>query len=136
MGKIKSIRQKSSNDNTFSAPIPFGADGVNIDMTSGLNLEEQFKLGGLENHQISNDGTTISSTYRNNNENDNIINTITYTITEDVSTGTTITAVLKDSTGNVIRTKQFTVAPPSSGATTIDSTWVTVNNETQQGGGQ
>lgn len=134
MGKIKSIRQKDiSVSSSFSDPIPFGADGINIDMASGLNLEEQFKLGGLENHTISetSTGTKISSTYKNNNG--DVINTIIYTITEDVQTGTTITAVLKDSTDSVICTKQFTVAPPSSGVTTINSTLVTTNNETQGG---
>lgn len=134
MEKIKSIKQKISAS-SFSDPIPFGADGVNIDMASGLNLEEQFKLGGLENYTISetSSGTEISSTYKNNAG--NIINIITYKIVENISTGTTITASLKDSSGNsVIRTKQFTIAPPSSdGMIAIASTWVTTNNETQGG---
>ncbi len=49
MGKrIKQIKQKT--DNGFSQGISLGADGINIDISSGLNLEEELKLGG--NHYV------------------------------------------------------------------------------------
>lgn len=42
--KIKSLRQKKDN-NTYSLPIPIGANSINIDMLSTNNLEEEFHLG-------------------------------------------------------------------------------------------
>ncbi len=42
--KIKSLRQKEDN-NTYSSPIPIGANGINVDMLSTNNLEEEFHLG-------------------------------------------------------------------------------------------
>lgn len=36
--KIKSMKQKLANG-TYSDPIPFGANGENIDMKNGYNLE-------------------------------------------------------------------------------------------------
>lgn len=47
--RIKQIRQKDNN-NGYSTPIPLGADGFLIDMLSGLDLEEELKLGS--NHYV------------------------------------------------------------------------------------
>lgn len=66
--KIKSVRKKIGN-NEYDLPISLGADGKNIDMQSGLNLEEQFKMGGLQNIDISQDQfgvISVSGTYYNN----------------------------------------------------------------------
>lgn len=43
--KIKTVKQKLANG-TYSTPIPLGADAVNIDLTSGHNL--QTALGTIE----------------------------------------------------------------------------------------
>lgn len=43
--KIKSMKQKLANG-TYSDPIPFGANGENIDMKNGYNLETT--LGTVE----------------------------------------------------------------------------------------
>ena len=58
--RIKSVRQKIGNSE-FDLPISLGADGKNIDMESGLDLEEEFKMGGLSNVDITEDqfGATI-----------------------------------------------------------------------------
>lgn len=58
MSKIKQIRQRT--DNGFGQGIPLGADGINIDMSSGLNLEEELKLGG--NHYIEISENTSDNT--------------------------------------------------------------------------
>lgn len=47
--RIKQIRQKDNNNN-YSTPIPLGADGFLVDMFSGLDLEEELKLGS--NHYV------------------------------------------------------------------------------------
>lgn len=44
MKRIKELSQRLQNG-TFSAPFPFGADALNIDMLSGSNLEEEMHLG-------------------------------------------------------------------------------------------
>ena len=58
--KIKSVRQKIGN-NEFDLPISLGADGKNVDMESGLDLEEEFKMGGVSDVDITEDelGATI-----------------------------------------------------------------------------
>lgn len=46
--RIKQIRKKSGS--SFSTGIPIGTDGILVDMISGLDLEEEIKLGG--NHYV------------------------------------------------------------------------------------
>ena len=46
--RIKSISKKDISG--FSDPIPFGTDGLLVDMLSGLDLEEENKLGN--NHYV------------------------------------------------------------------------------------
>lgn len=46
--RIKQIRQKSSSG--YLTGIPLGADGLLVDMLSGLDLEEELRLGG--NHYV------------------------------------------------------------------------------------
>ena len=43
--KVKSMKQKLANG-TYSDSIPFGADGINIDLQNGYNLEAT--LGSVE----------------------------------------------------------------------------------------
>lgn len=49
-GRIKQIRQKSPLGG-FTDPFPLGTDGYLVDMISGLDLEQQIKLGG--NHYVN-----------------------------------------------------------------------------------
>ncbi len=42
--RIKQLRTKTQSS-TYTAPIPFGTDGSLVDMFSGLDLEEQIRLG-------------------------------------------------------------------------------------------
>lgn len=56
--RIKQIRQKSIN-NSYPISIPLGADGFLIDMFSGLDLEEELKLGNDHYVEIKdNNGVT------------------------------------------------------------------------------
>lgn len=63
--KTKGYRKKT--ENSYSAFIPFGSDGEFIDMFSGLDLEEEMRLGGHRDVSFSeNDGAiTVTETYYN-----------------------------------------------------------------------
>ena len=61
MNRIKGLKQKQGN-NSFSDLIPFGTDGNLVDMSSGLNIEEELKLGGNHDVSISSDPSTQRTT--------------------------------------------------------------------------
>ena len=49
--RVKQIRRKNSNNaGDYSLPIPIGTDGLLVDMLSGLDLEQDIRLGG--NHYV------------------------------------------------------------------------------------
>lgn len=69
MKKIKHISQREQNGN-FSNFIPLGADGLNIDMLSGNNLEEEMHLGSPSKTSFETDefgSTIITEEYKKNN---------------------------------------------------------------------
>lgn len=74
MKKIKHISQRKQNGD-FSNFIPLGADGLNIDMLSGSNLEEEMHLGSPSKTSFTTDefgSTIITEEYKkNNNQTDN-----------------------------------------------------------------
>lgn len=57
LGRIKQIRPKTNGG--FGTSIPLGVDGLLTDMVSGLDLEEELKLGG--NHYVQIYETTTST---------------------------------------------------------------------------
>ena len=59
---IRSARQKLING-SYSSPIPFGADGVNITLANGFNLEETLGTVALESK-----GTVQSQIDKNRTE--------------------------------------------------------------------
>ena len=63
--RVKGYRKKAETG--YEAFIPFGSDGEFIDILSGLNLEEEMRLGGRRNVSFSeNDGAIIiTETYYN-----------------------------------------------------------------------
>lgn len=75
--RIKQIRQKDSNGNYLTS-IPLGADGFLIDMFSGLDLEEELKLGS--NHYVEikevEDETIIREWYLTEPKGDTSIQTL------------------------------------------------------------
>lgn len=89
MNRIKSIRQKNSGG-SFNAPIPFGTDGNLVDMASGLNNEQELKLGGnhkvtfstilIEEDNVEIEHDCITEYYYKNNNNPHTDSDIAYTI--------------------------------------------------------
>lgn len=66
MQRIKQLSQRESNGQ-FSPFYPIGADGLNIDMLSGSNLEEELHLGspGITTFDTDETGkVTITEEYR------------------------------------------------------------------------
>ena len=97
MDRIKGLRQKSANG-SFDSLVPFGTDGILVDMLSGLDSEQELKLGG--NHitaiseNINNSTTTITETYKAL-DNSTVTYIVETTIDESNSTSTEITIALK-----------------------------------------
>lgn len=54
--RIKGLRKKGS-DKTFGDFVPFGTDGILVDMLSGLDNEQELKLGG--NHRVNIEESTV-----------------------------------------------------------------------------
>lgn len=97
MYTIKGTKKKING--AYGDLIPFGADGQNIDMLSGLNLEKELKLGGDHSVSISKDSTT-----------GNTIVTEEYKKTGDVSYYKVITEIGKNQNNDtVIETEIFWV---------------------------
>lgn len=116
--RIKGLRQKNSQG-VFDALVPFGTDGIFVDMVSGLDNEEELKIGGNHTSTIvenSDGSTTITELFKNLN------NVITYTIVTNIITAqngsTTITSVLKErDTETVLRSKTITIPADASSIT-------------------
>jgi len=89
MDRIKGLRQK--NQNTYNPLVPFGTDGILVDMASGLNNEEELKLGGNHNVSITeaNGITTITETYLDQADPKQVKYTVKTEISEN-NNGTTI----------------------------------------------
>lgn len=102
MSKIKQIKQKTNG--TFpNQGIPLGADGINIDMSSGLNLEEEFIIGGNHSITITEDeednSFKIIESYKDK-QNETLIYQTTTDIKENQNT-TTITVDMFDYINNI-----------------------------------
>ena len=118
MDRIKGLRQKKP-DNSFAALVPFGTDGLLVDMLSGLDNEQELKLGG--NHssvitEVDENTTTVVETYK---ELDNTTETykVETSVVENQDGSTTVTSVLKKA-GVVLRTKTITI-PADAASITI-----------------
>ena len=64
LGRIKQIRPKENGQ--FLNNIPIGTDGLLVDMLSGLDLEEQLRLGNdhyVEIQEVDEDTTNIKEWY-------------------------------------------------------------------------
>lgn len=96
MDRIKGLRQKQS-DSSYTSLVPFGTDGILVDMLSGLDNEQEFKLGG--NHtsvitEVDDTTTTIVETYKAS-DNSTVTYVVETTITENNDSSTSITVTLK-----------------------------------------
>ena len=115
MDRIKGLRQKQS-DSSYNSLIPFGTDGVLVDMLSGLDNEQEIKLGGNHTSVITEVNATTTSIVETYKALDNT--TVTYvvetTIVENHDSSTNITIVLKQN-GTIINSKSI-VIPAEDGA--------------------
>ena len=122
MRKIKQIKQKIGNEFPDQG-IPLGADGINIDMSSGLNLEEEFIIGG--NHSVTitenkkNNSFTIIESYKDK-QNETLIYQTTTDITEENQNTTTITVDMFDYINNVPSHYKTISITENGGNTTIE----------------
>ena len=121
MDRIKGLRQKQS-DSSYNSLVPFGTDGILVDMLSGLDNEQEFKLGG--NHtsvitEVNDTTTTIVETYKAL-DNSTVTYTVETTIVENANSSTSITIVLKRG-GTIINSKAITIP--------ADSTEITIEEE-------
>ena len=109
MYRVKEIRQKNSSG-SFDVGVPLGTDGILVDMLSGLDNEEELKLGGNHNsyiEEVSDSVTRITETYY-----DLAGTTVEYTvitlITENANGSTTIEVSLSK-VGTLVRSKTVTI---------------------------
>ena len=115
MDRIKGLRQKQS-DSSYNSLIPFGTDGVLVDMLSGLDNEQELKLGGNHTSVITEVNATTTSIVETYKALDNT--TVTYvvetTIVENNDSSTDITISLKQN--DVIIKSKSIVIPAEDGA--------------------
>lgn len=111
MDRIKGLRQKQANG-TFASLVPFGTDGNLVDMSSGLNNEEELKLGG--NHEVSivtnNDVTTVTELYYDDNNNI-VLYTVESIITPNANNTTIITSLWEGSKSGIAARVKTTTIP-------------------------
>lgn len=121
--RIKQIRKKEING--FGAPVPLGTDGLLVDMLSGLDLEEELKLGN--NHsatitQIDNNTTQIKEQYYDKNK--RVKFSVSILIAEnDNEKKTIITMTLYNgaiSSGSILHTKTTIIDESNSTITQVD----------------
>lgn len=119
MDRIKGLRQKQSSG-SFDDLVPFGTDGILVDMLSGLDNEQEFKLGGNHTSVITETSETETSIVETYYALDGT--TVTYvvetTIVENTDGSTDITVELKKS-GVVINNKTITI-PPDAASISIE----------------
>ena len=94
--KVKGFRQKQL-DGSYSNFTPFGTDGILVDMLSGLDNEQELKLGGnhdatiIESVNASDEKvTTITELFKDNSLEPVIKYSLITEITEHEDTSTTI----------------------------------------------
>lgn len=121
MNRIKGLRKKTGTS-SYGNLVPFGTDGILVDMLSGLNNEEELKLGGNHSVTVTTDSLTgndvITEIYYENNNNPHTSADIAYTVESVIaeSSGTTTITVslwVGEKSGVASRVKTITI--PSSG---------------------
>ena len=87
MERVKGYRKKRADD-SYAPLVPFGSDGILIDMLSGLHLEYELVIGGKRNSTITENSTNIIFTNQYYNNAGNIQYTLTTTIPQTAITAT------------------------------------------------
>lgn len=129
--RVKSISKKEISG--FSTPIPIGTDGLLVDMLSGLDLEEENKLGNNHSATITeiDDNTTQIIEQYYDNSSPKVLKYSVFIKIEENGTETIITmklfkgAINRDNQDNIIEnnllhTKITIIDESSSSITQID----------------
>lgn len=135
--RIKQVSKKTSSG--FTNPIPFGTDGLLVDMLSGLDLEEELKLGN--NHsatiiQYQNNTTEIEEKYKNN---EGSIEFSVLTLITEGNNGTTVNMKLfkgtinRDEQNNVIESNLLHTKITTISNEVIDTEKKTHTTQIEQG---
>ena len=92
MERVKGLHKKTTAS-SFGPLVPIGTDGTLVDMLSGLDNEQELKLGGNHIAEISEDGnsTTIIEQYCKNDAAKTIVYTVKTIVTDNADGSTTIT---------------------------------------------
>lgn len=92
MERVKGLHKKTTAS-SFGPLVPIGTDGTLVDMLSGLDNEQELKLGGNHIAEISEDGnsTTIIEQYCKNDAAKTIVYTVKTIVTDNIDGSTTIT---------------------------------------------
>ena len=123
MDRIKGIRQKTGAD-SYSALVPFGADAEFIDFLSGLDLEQQLKIGGNHVTKITENSdtqTTIVEKYYNENGSSN-----------DSDIEYTIVTIIVQNPNNSSVTVTMSLYKGNQTTTALHSKTITIEDTVQQ----
>ena len=106
MERVKNLRKKIT-PNSFGDPIPIGTDGILVDMLSGLDNEQELKLGGNHIADISEDGniTTIIEQYCKNDVAKTIVYTVKTVVVDNEDNSTTITVEIYNGNSTAVADK-------------------------------
>ena len=116
--RIKALRKKQANG-SFTGLVPFGTDGTLVDMLSGLDNEQEIKLGGNHTSTIvesvvqDENVTTITERYKAI-DNTTVRYSVVTTITEHNDGSTTIVSAIysgSDITLTPLNVKTITIPP-------------------------
>lgn len=110
--RVKGYHPKLDNGD-YGPFMPFGSDGILIDMLSGLNLEYEMILGGKRRTEITESSNSIQITTIFYNMNSEQTYKIIIQIPNSVITSTSgsignITAQLYDSSNTLLKTRTLT----------------------------
>ena len=110
MKRVKEIREKQSDGSFNNNSVPIGTDGELVDMLSGLDNEQELKLGG--NHtaeivEVSSSETEVSETYFDLSQNANY--TVDTNIQDQNDGSTVIVSTLKKN-GVTVKVKTITIS--------------------------
>ena len=111
MDRIKGVRKKQS-DGSFATLVPFSTDGQLVDMISGLDLEQELKIGGLHNtiiRQVDNKTTSITEQYFNQDK--SAIEYTLGTVITEYDTGYTDIEMILSKGQDIIKAKTITIPP-------------------------
>ena len=96
MERVKGLHKKTTAS-SFGPLVPIGTDGTLVDMLSGLDNEQELKLGGNHIAEISEDGnsTTIIEQYCKNDAAKTIVYTVKTIVTDNIDGGDSTAAADK-----------------------------------------